>query len=185
MKQPAKQSILFHQRGTASIEAVIMLPVMAVCWAGIFFFLQGFDQQLDAAVEARREAWALSNAACRSAQRQYDCGGVLGSDAASESSGWLDGLSEIPIVGWLFGSVFGYSTKVTVLREWRSAPMFGRDEKRSSYDYQIMCNEEEMTVGDLIKAVVCEQLEAVEAGLKWLGIDCPDPRHSEQCIPSN
>ena len=172
------------RRGTASLEAAVMLPLMALCWVGLFYFAQGFEATLDAAVAARRTAWTLSNAACEGEAVQYDCGTETGS-AANGGGGWLDAMGDLPFVGWLFGSVFGASTTAVARREFEVPAAIPGGTQSATYRYTIMCNEKPMTVTDLLEATICQQFRSFGLSLDF-AVDCPSPRHHdvpEACAP--
>jgi len=173
----ARGSGLFRdQRGTASIEAAVMLPLMAICWIGLFFRFDSLDTTLDAANEARRAAWITSNAGCDGETVQYDCNDETGAEG-NGAGGWLDSIQKVPVVGWLFGSVFGYSTTAHVSHDVQIPSMFGGGTTPAGYSYYIMCNEKPMTVGDMLKATICEQLDDVPVIRK--AVSCPSTRHDD------
>ncbi len=161
------------ERGTASLEAAMILPFMALCWLGLFYRLGTLDATLEAGVEARRAAWVTSNNACRGDDTNYECAGSASDDI--DTGSFLDGLSDIPIVGFLFGSLLGSSTTAHASREVNRPAAFGGGVFEASYSYYIMCNEEPMTVEDLLRSTICEQLgDALD-----FAMDCPDPRHED------
>lgn len=172
-KPRARRGLFRDQRGTATLEAAVLLPIMAICWLGLFYKLQVLDTTLQAANEARRSAWTASNAGCRGDDVDYDCHSETGSE---EGGGWLDQMGDLPFVGWLFGSVFGYSTTARVSHDVTVPPMFGGGTQRAGYGYYIMCNERPMTIDDLLKATICEQFSALGLDIGF-AVDCPPPRH--------
>jgi hypothetical protein len=168
------------QRGTASVEAAMMLPVMGLCWIGLFFRLATIDGTLVAATEARRAAWVSSNNACRGEDTEYECdenesaaGG--GGNESGGGGGWLDALTDVPIIGGLFGSLLGYSMTAHAGRTVARPNVFGGGTVNAGYHYYIMCNEEPMTVDEMLIATLCGQLGDA---ISWL-ITCPPPRHTE------
>jgi len=167
-----RRGLFRDERGTASLEAALMLPVMAACWLGVLYRASTLDATIAAGVEARRTAWASSNVGCRG--ESLSCAGSEDDDGFS-SGGWLDGLSEVPIVGFLFGSILGYATTVHATRTVDRPPIFGGGEQELRYPYYVMCNEQKMDVDDVLFAAVCEQLPGVAREL--LGDRCPPPRY--------
>jgi Flp pilus assembly pilin Flp len=185
--QPRSQRRFWRdQRGTASIEAAMMLPLMGLCWVALFYRLATLDAILVSGVEARRMAWVTSNNACADGGRTYECeGGSSASTTGGGSSGggdWLDQLTDAPIVGFLFGTLLGSSTTARVSREVDRPVVLGGGTIRAGYGYYIMCNEESMTVQDLLEATICEQVAGVSPFIANL-IDCPEERHDAGAIP--
>ena len=177
-----KKSLFRDQRGTASLEVAMMLPLMGICWIGLFFWLQQLDTTLQSANEARQKAWASSNAGCVHETIDYDCNTETSGDGAG--TGFLDGLKDVPIVGWLFGSVFGYSTTVRVSQDVPVPDLFGGGTGSAAYSYYVMCNERPMTVTDLLKSTICEQFSGMGLDIGF-AVDCPPARHADapaQCM---
>jgi len=175
-----KNSLLRDQRGTASIEAAMMLPLMALCWVGLFFRLATIDATLVAATEARRAAWVSSNNACRGEDTEYECdeeetAGGGGGNEGGGGGGWLDALTDVPIIGGLFGSLLGYSMTAHAGQEVERPPLLGGGTVNAGYHYYIMCNEEPMSVDEMLIATLCGQLGSA---IDWL-VTCPPPRHTE------
>lgn len=174
------------QRGTASIEAAMMLPLMGLCWVALFYRLATLDAILLSGVEARRSAWVTSNNACNDGDRNYECDdGSSGSTAGGTAGGggdWLDSLTEAPIIGFLFGTLLGSSTTAHVSREVDRPVVLGGGTIRAGYGYYIMCNEASMTLEDMLEATICEQLSEVSGFIADM-IDCPDDRHDAEAIP--
>jgi len=163
------------QRGTASIEAAMMLPLMGLCWVALFFRLATIDGTLQSAVEARRTAWVSSNNGCRGENQEPACDAESGGGGDSGGGGWLDSLQDVPIIGGLFGSLLGYSMTAHASRDVTKPVVLGGGTVAASYGYYIMCNEEPMDLDDLLIATICEQLGS---GIDWL-VTCPPPRHTD------
>jgi len=164
-------SLLRDQRGTASIEAAVMLPIMAICWAGLFLQAAKLDGALDAAAEARNTAWTHSNAGCVGDSLDYVCDEESGGGA-----GWMSELASVPIVGGLFGSFAGYGTDVAISRTYGAPPLLGGGQRRFTYHYYIMCNERPMDVTDILKNAICEATHTFGLSLSF-AVSCPPARH--------
>jgi hypothetical protein len=147
---------------------------MAACWIGVLYRAQTLDATISAGVEARRNAWVSSNAGCSDEGLSPACESGDSNDGFS-SGGWLDGLADAPIVGFLFGSILGYSTTVRASRTVDRPPVLGGGEARLGYSYYVMCNERPMSVDQVLMAAVCEQLPGI--ALDLLGDRCPLPRY--------
>jgi hypothetical protein len=163
--------LLADQRGTASVEAAMVLPLMALCWAGLFFRLSTLDATLQSGVEARRAAWISSNNACVGDDSEPVCT----SSSAVDTGSFLDGLADVPSVGFLFGSLLGSSTVARVVREVNRPVVFGGGTTQVGYGYYIMCNEEPMDLNDLLRATICEQL----GDSLGFVMSCPGDRHTD------
>ena len=154
-----------------------MLPVMAACWIGILYRAETLDARISAGVEARHNAWVSSNNGCRTETLSPECESAGDGDDFSGGGGFIDKLTDAPIVGFLFGTILGYSTTVRAERSIERPPVLGGGESNLSYSYYVMCNERPMGIDDVLFAAVCEQLPDMASDL--LGDRCPPRRYGE------
>ncbi|HEY2733900.1 MAG TPA: hypothetical protein VGI70_07945 [Polyangiales bacterium] len=161
--------VIADRRGTASIEAAVMLPVMALCWAGLFLRFQGLESILDAAVESRRDAWVFSGAGC---EMDGDVPPGIVVHCLPSSAGWMQTVSKLPLVGWLIGTVAGYDLTKTATRDHSAPKLLGGRSSRVAYPYFLSCNEKSRDASYVLKAVICEQVSNMGLSLDF-AVDCP------------
>jgi hypothetical protein len=166
------------ERGTSTIEATLVLPVVAICWAAVLFQFKSLDSTLTAAEAARRDAWQMSAQNCNGAPANN-------SPAPTSSSGggptleWLASICEVPVLGEVIGSLLGYSYTSRAESEPYKAPnLMGGGTHRNHYTYYIMCNDEHMTASEILRNTVCKQMDKMQLDFDF-ALDCPPDRHAE------
>jgi hypothetical protein len=166
--------LLRDQRGTASVEAALMLPVMAICWAGLMLRFDDVERHLDAAVEARRDAWVFSAQGCEVEGNDppQPAGSIV--HCLGDGQGWMATLSKIPFVGWLVSSITGFEVETIAKRDYGSPPLLGGGTHQIQYSYHLMCNEKSRDVEYILKACLCEQIHNLGLSLDF-GLNCPGP----------
>ena len=171
MKHPRR--LLRDQRGTASVEAAVMLPVMILCWVGLLYRFHSLEKYLDAAVEARRDAWVFSGQGCEGGHEPS--GMAVNCDVSnSDGTGWMDVIHRIPFVGFLVSSIWGFKLTKTAEREQPRPGLFGGGVSKPAYSYSLMCNELEREPLYVLQTCICQQVEALGLSLSF-AMDCPDP----------
>lgn len=152
------RSLLGDDRGTASIEAAVMLPFFILCWAGLLYVYHGHGQKLDASVSARQCAWEYSNNGCRALPE--GCRRLSTSEIEQDgmSGDWLAAVDNIPVIGGLAESIFGEVATVGYSSELTRPPMLGGGTVDASGNYTIMCNEEKRDIGDVLHDTLCDQI---------------------------
>lgn len=160
---------LHDRRGTASLEAAVMLPLMALCWAGLFLRFQGIESALDAAVESRRDAWVFSAAGC---EFDGDVPKGIAVNCLENGGGWMTAVSKIPLIGWLISTVVGYDLTKTATRDHVAPKLLGGGTSTIAYPYFLSCNEKERDAGYVLRAVICEQVSNMGLSLDF-AVDCP------------
>jgi hypothetical protein len=165
----ALKRLLCDRRGTASIEAAVMLPLMALCWAGLFLRFQGIESALDAAVESRRDAWVFSAQGC---EVDGDVPPGISVHCLPSSAGWMKTVSKIPLVGWLISTVTGYDLSKTATRDHVAPKLLGGGTSTIAYPYFLSCNEKSRDAGYVLRAVICEQVSNMGLSLDF-AVDCP------------
>ena len=153
-----------------------MLPLMALCWMGLFFRFQGLEKELDAAVEARRDAWVASAKGCEQDEHYkfpsgigIDCGG-----SNKDGSGWMQIVDKIPIVGFLVDSILGFEVEKVAERKHTAPTLLGGGTSQLAYSYWMMCNEKTRDLEWLLKALICQTTSSMGVSLSF-AVDCPDP----------
>lgn len=160
-----------------------MLPIMALCWAALFFRAKGLDNYLDAAVEARRTSWLFSNQGCE-VENPEDDRGPPGTDVQClpSESGWMDALASVPFVRTLIGSLTGFKLTTVIKREHQAPILLGSVPSTATYNYQVMCNEKTRNAGDVLRFVLCQELQNLGLSLDF-AVDCPPaPPKSQTCL---
>ena len=169
--------LLADDRGTASVEAVVVLPIIAVCWAGIFFFYNGYQAKLSAAANARRAAWVVSIAACEG----YDTDPNCGAENGEIKGGWMSELEKVPFIGTFIESVLGSSVVIDRRQTFEVPELVGGGAKEARYTYKIMCNLKETSVETIVTDTLCGMLHKVDMPLfckdnpNEAEIECPLP----------
>jgi len=161
--------LLRDDRGTASIEAAVMLPFFILCWAGLLYVYHGHEAKLAAGVDARHCAWAYSNGGCRVLPEGCRRLSTAEIEQDGQSGDWLAALDGIPVISGLAESIFGEVATVghdiTVDRP----PLFGGGTVDASGTYTIMCNEERRDLGDVLQQTLCDQLETIGMDAGFMG----------------
>jgi Flp pilus assembly pilin Flp len=162
----AKPRFIRDQRGTASIEAAVMLPILALCWAGLMLRFDQIESYLIAATAARRDAWIFSNAGCE------DCPDgqtaklhVEGAPGAGQGEfSWADTVRDIPVVGFFVDTIFGFQFDATGEQTFTEPSYFGAKSKTASYSYHLMCNEKSRDGLDVLKQVLVQTVDSLGLG---------------------
>lgn len=154
-----RRTLLRDETGASYAEAIILLPVFIILFAGVLAFNSMYIAKLEAQADARRLAWVQSN--------RDDCGGAstgcdtaeceselsaLGSEngaAAGSTSGDFDLGSA---AGFLGDLVLGKVTRVQRGRTRWFPEMFGADTTSQFGAVALMCNETPRQV-DMVSAI--------------------------------
>lgn len=152
------------QRGTASLEALLLLPVFLILWLGVFHMYKVQGSVLIARAQARRCAWRYSNAGCRGAAPP-GCGDMSASDtalvAAGENDGNIDGvLAALGPLGSLFEGVLGSAANVRVSRDVKkTSPIVAEDGAVGASIY-LLCNEKNRSTAEIAQDTACALTES-------------------------
>ncbi len=157
-----RQRRRWSQRGTASIEIVVMLPVFVVILACVFW-LHGLGMTLQGVgMSSRGCAWAHALQGCPKALPPV-CG-VLGSPLESDGgkleeisgTGWFDKLDRIPILNLAVRSVFGHGKKISASQT--HTGLAGTEGSTLFSTQYVLCNSVAESwsskIEDLVKSVV-------------------------------
>jgi Flp pilus assembly pilin Flp len=160
------------RRGTASIEAAILLPLMALCWTALFFRFQGIEQELDAAVEARKDAWVFSAQGCEKGPNDPDIPAGIAVNCNQDGPDWMSAVSKIPFVGWLISSIAGFELTKVAKREHPVPNLLGGGTSHMAYPYALMCNEKDRDLDYILTSCICQQVSALGLSLNF-AVPCP------------
>lgn len=157
-----------------------MLPVMAICWAGLMLRYDQIERFLDAAVFARREAWAFSAAGCECIPNPPSKDVSLEVHmVGTHGEGPWDTLAKIPLIGFFIKTIIGYELASRGRREYEEPPLLGGGTKTVIYPYYMMCNEKSRSGSEILAACLCQTVKSL--GLGFATGDCPmEPAHGEE-----
>lgn len=169
-----RRDLLRDERGAATFEAAILLPFMALCWAGLLFFVQAFDATLGAAEETRRAAWSHSNTGCDDATS-----GATAEPATEVEPNWSAPLCQLPRIGEFVGTVLGDGATVARTRPVKEAPSWMHNRLREGrYSYWVGCNEHKVELGDSLLATMCDQFQSLHDLDLRFAVACPAAKQS-------
>ena len=166
------RKFLRDRRGTASVEASVMLPVMALCWAGLFLRFRGIESALDAAVEARRDTWQFSAAGCEGDLPEGVTVACLGGGTEGAAD-WMNVISKIPFVGWLIGSVIGFEFEKVATRSHDAPILLGGGSSSLRYPDYLVCNEKKRDDDFVLTSMLCEMVGSMGLSMKFTVPGCP------------
>jgi len=139
------RELLRETAGSATAEAVIMIPFFIIVWGCIIFVGQRYEKAIDVAAADRATAWNHVMSNCN--------GGVASGTEVSDASGWFDMLEAIdgavstiidnlPIVGDFWPGLIP-EEKQFVRRGSVEAPeVIGGGSRRVGATIVLMCNED-------------------------------------------
>lgn len=143
-----------------SIEAIILLPVFLLIFAGVLLMQRLWESKQQALVRARSCAWEYANNGCDRETLSKDCrkevrdaNGVGGDNRLEKdmNGGVLDGLGEIPIVGPVVAGLFSSALLARVERSVQRSPLVSEGNSIVVGSYYLMCNERKRDMLDLIE----------------------------------
>ncbi|MDQ3031030.1 MAG: hypothetical protein M3Y87_01330 [Myxococcota bacterium] len=164
-KRSRMRQLLSDEKGTASIEAVIMLPFFIMVWGFLVFVMDVYRHKLDAGVRARDCGWSYAQTGCQTVPpsctaEPADEIDVDGGESSSEITGALAGASEIPVIGGMLeGALQGIFGEIRIARndqEVQRPQVLGASTMQTSATFAIMCNERPRTVGEMALGIVCD-----------------------------
>lgn len=105
------------ERGTASVEVVVMLPFFLLCLFGIYFVHDHASARSLSLARARGCAWQFATAGCPDHHDLVNCGQAdiagAGERVEGDDESVLDRVSDIPVLGALVDGLFGTGRSVT------------------------------------------------------------------------
>lgn len=162
-----------------------MLPIMAICWAGLMLRFDQIERYMSAATDARRDAWLYSNAGCedeppnKRAKLQVDCVESLGS-GNNQGFGWASKIRAIPVVGFFVDTIFGFKFAAIGHVPYTEPPLFGGGTKTANYSYPMMCNEKERDGKDVLGQVLVQMIDSLGLGF-GISDDVKAPNRGDTC----
>lgn len=152
------------RNGSASLEAVMLLPVFILIFAGIQYVERLWENQQQTLLQARKCAWLYANAGCDEETLTEDCVDTLRDTdglternelAKSMNGGILDGLTEVPLIGPVIEGIFSSAFYSRSSRSIQQTPFLGDGTVTVVGRYYLMCNEKKRDMLDLIKDAFC------------------------------
>lgn len=166
------------RRGAAMVEAVILLPVLAVILFGILFVQEHASATQSARGKARRCAWQHAVGGCgeipegcgdtdhQETQRTtppadaMDAASAQDPDAAVEAvAAETSMLVDVPLIGDAIDGLFGTATSFTVSRDVERAGLAGNASGR----VYLLCNARPTTPWNVVRQTFCENTGLCEA----------------------
>lgn len=151
-------------QGTASIEAVIMLPFFIIVWGLLLFAVDVYQHKINAGLQARDCGWSFAQTGCETlppscSEEPVDEFDTGDSASSSEITTALSGASEIPVVGDLLtGALQGIFGKLRIAEtelDVQRPQVLGATTVHTTGSFAIMCNERPRTIGEMAVEMVC------------------------------
>lgn len=152
-------------QGTASIEAVIMLPFFIMVWGLLLFAVDVYKHKIDAGIRARDCGWTFAQTGCQTVPPscQEEPGDPVSTEDAagsSELASTVDDLPiDIPIIGDVLNGVvdtiFGELRRARHSEDVQRPQVLGSTTVQTRGAFAIMCNERPRTVGEMALDMVC------------------------------
>ena len=168
---PPRSPCHLRRRGAAAIEAMIVLPLFAICLGGVFFIERLYRAHEQVRMAARRCALEYAVGGCAamppgcepslaaSDTLSQDSGALRTAVAADDSFGVFE---RIPLLGdaldALFGKAVSARAKTSVLVPWSA------QRRVVTGEFAVLCNARPRNVGRAIRDVFCEQLPVLSCG---------------------
>lgn len=165
-RRPGVVRRLFEgEEGTASIEAVIMIPFFIIVWGLLLFAVDVYKHKIDAGLRARDCGWAFAQTGCQTlppqcAEEPGDPVAVDGGAGTGELESSLDELPiDIPIIGDVLNGVidtlFGDLRVARHSASVQRPNVLGATTVQTRGAFAVMCNERPRTVGEMALDMVC------------------------------
>ncbi len=159
-----------RRSGTASLEAVMLLSVFILIFAGIRYVETLWESRQQVLLQARKCAWLYANAGCEEENLPQDCIEILqdatglperNALAESMNGGVLDGLAEVPLIGPVIEGLFANAFTSRAERQVQQTPLIGERTVAIIGNYYLMCNEKKRDMLDLITDAFCSTVDDV------------------------
>ncbi len=158
---------LSRKRGTASVEAVILLPILILLFFGIVYVARVDNAKLSVLTQARGKAWPASMQACEgdavSANQEHpEVKGVNNevNNALSQASQSTSGNVKSPIGGFVgklldipLKALFGQSVTTSAAQDVPRPAFLGGKETTVVGNYRLPCNIKPYTLWDTAKSL--------------------------------
>lgn len=161
-----------RQKGAAMVEAVIVLPVLLLTWAGVSFMRERFLGRQQALLAARRCAWAHAVSGCGQPPQGCTSDAQVTADSARSSAAIMqtardrstmtsiDVFNDIPVLSEVIGALFGAQTGASAV----ACTPLPWDRERGLVDrveLVVGCNERPRDVLRAALDVFCENVKVV------------------------
>jgi len=151
-----------HRRGTASVEAAIVLPVFVILFVSVYYVRNNILAKQTAEIHARSCAWAYSKTNCASipAGCENDLHEVWEGEAVTDEIGkWLNidnGLIRSAVMFVLdpvLKAVFGHALNATTDMSFERPALYGGGTATAHGTYHLACNLNHKTLRDVASDV--------------------------------
>lgn len=148
-----------RQHGAAIAEALFVLPILTLLYAGVLHLYRVQSAVLAARAQARACAWRYSNAGCRggappgceNTTPTYD---DIADPNDGEQTMWESAMAIEPL-RWAFEGLLGTSVTVHAARKVSASPLFGDQEINVGSQLFLLCNEHNRTGEELATDTAC------------------------------
>lgn len=160
------------ERGTATVEAVVFLPVLLIVAFSVGYARSIYAKRLETLVEARRCAWTYAVNGCTTpppgcvsvlndvsiADPNDNLGSIEAEveplrQALVAAGSALSTLTEIPVLGDALEAMFGSAVSARVQGEVHRPKLYGPDKAFVSGSYYLACNERPRDAESVVRAV--------------------------------
>jgi len=151
------------------VEFVVLLPLLLVILASIYFVFNRYDAKQTAMLRARSCGWrfAIDGCAdgppdgCSTGASGEDAGGLDGASAqlAPSEGSWLDAAARLPIIGPAFEELFGTgivgSAEASAIRP----QLLGGGEVTYQGSFYVLCNTRHRTLAEYATETFCSLID--------------------------
>jgi hypothetical protein len=159
----SKGRVFCEQRGTASVEVVVMLPMFIVLLAAVYHCHARAAAKQDALTAARGCAYQFAMAGCRAAEPDIDlCAAAKAQTLArveGEFTGVFSRIEAIPLLGEPVKALFGEGARAQAVT--RSKGFMGSEPLEHEEQVVLVCNTTSRTLFGAVKDSFCELIESV------------------------
>ena len=145
--------------GSASTEAVVMLPFFIIVWGCIIFVSNRYERAVDISQDARKCAWQHVMSAC---ENDVECpiadgANLADADFPGAASGYLDDMgASLPFVDWMFEGLFGKDITAGADTSVTAPEVAGGGSRRVAGAMALTCNEKPRgDLGDILHDAFC------------------------------
>ena len=153
------RELLRNTVGSATSEAVVMLPFFIIVWGCIIYVSQKYDRSIEASQTARNCAWKHALSAC---EEDTACNIAEGASLADAefpggTGGFLEDLSgDLPFVDWMFEGLFGKDITASYERTVNAPEAVGGGSHTMVGAMALTCNEKPRgDLGDILHDAFC------------------------------
>lgn len=148
-----------RQSGAAFAEALLVLPILALLYAGVLHLHRVQSSVLSARGQARACAWRYSNAGCRGGppsgcENTTPIDDDLDDPNDGEQAMWESAMA-LESLRWAFEGLFGASATVRATRKVKVPPVFGAGELNVGAQIYLLCNERNRTAKEIAQDTAC------------------------------